>query len=345
MLLSAGQDRPPDKPRLGFAGLGWMGGQRMQALADSGLAEIHAVCEPDGRRREIACESLACPPIVCGDFEELLELPLDGIVIATPNALHEPQTAAALQRDLPVFSQKPLALSRAGTVRLLDLASRRNLPLGVDWSYRFLKGMPELRRRIAAGELGRIHSVELQFHNAYGPDAAWYYQLSQAGGGCMLDLGCHLLDLCHWLLGARGPGAVRARCFRDGTPLKPPIAEAEDFVVAQIEYETGEHAHLSCSWRASVGRGALIGCKVFGSEGGAELRNIDGSFHDFEVAIHHGTETTVLGGPPDDWGGRALKHWTSRLRGGSHSAELDHLEQTALLIDMIYGRTGEEPRP
>lgn len=328
-------------PRLGFAGVGWIGAQRMSVLADSGLARVAAICDPDEERRDAACRKLPRAPVACEHFEQLLDQPLDGVVIATPNALHEPQAAAAMERGLAVFSQKPLALTSSGTARLLDLARRRNLPLGVDWSYRWLAGVPELKRRIEAGELGTITAAELCFHNAWGPDARWYYDPAQAGGGCLLDLGCHLLDLCHWLLDASGPREVRARCFGGGCRLEPPITEPEDFVMADIDYESGQHVHLSCSWRASAGRGAIIECRIFGTEGGAEIRNVDGSFYDFIVALNHGADAAVLGGPPDAWSGRALVDWTRRLRERAGCGELGHLQTTAGVIDTIYGRNIE----
>jgi predicted dehydrogenase len=331
-------------PRLGFAGLGWIGGQRMQVLAASGMAEVAALCEPDPGRLGDARLSLDHPPAMCNRFDELLDQPLNGIVIATPNALHEPQAAAAMERGLAVFVQKPLALSRPGTLRLIELARRMNLPLGVDWSYRYLAGMPELKRRLDTGEIGAVTAAEFCFHNAYGPDAAWYYRIEQSGGGCLLDLGCHLLDLCHWLLGARDPVDVRARCLHAGVRLQPPVREPEDFVMADIDYASGQHVHLACSWGASAGTGAIIGGRVFGTHGGAEFRNVGGSFCDFEVALHHGAESELLGSPPDSWPGRALLDWTRRLRDGTGGGDdLDHLATTAGVIDGIYGRGKEVP--
>lgn len=340
--MSVALNEAASVPRLGFAGLGWIGGQRMQVLAESAMADIAAVCEPDSGRRNAACAALRQPPTMYESFDDLLEESLDGIVIATPNALHEPQTAAALERGIAIFCQKPLALTRAGTTRLLHIVRRMNLPLGVDWSYRYLAGVPELKRRIEAGEIGAVTAVELCFHNAYGPDAAWYYQLERAGGGCLLDLGCHLLDLCHWLLDAREPQDVRARCFNAGRRLRRPIDALEDFALADIDYASGQHVHLACSWRAAVGRGAVIGCRIFGTGGGAEIRNVDGSFYDFEVALHHGAESELLAGPPDAWQGRALLDWVQRVSDGSGCGDdLDKLETTAAVIDMIYGRTAD----
>ncbi|MBN1237462.1 MAG: Gfo/Idh/MocA family oxidoreductase [Gammaproteobacteria bacterium] len=311
----------------------------MQALAESGAGEIAALCEPDPRRLDAAIAALDTEPALCGDFDELLDEPLDGIVIATPNALHAPQAAAALERGIAVFCQKPLALTAKDTVKIVELARRHDLPLGVDWSYRFLAGVPELKCAIARAELGTVTAAELCFHNAYGPDAGWYYDVARSGGGCLLDLGCHLLDLCHWLLGAGEPQTVNARCFSAGRRLEPPVACAEDFVIADVLYAGGVDAHLSCSWRASAGRGAIIGCRIFGTEGGAAIRNVAGSFYDFEVELCRGAESVPLAAPPDAWPGRALIDWARRVGDGEGcDPDTAHLITTARVIDRIYGR-------
>jgi hypothetical protein len=103
--------------------------------------------------------------------------------------------------------------------------------------------------------------------------------------------------------------------------------------------------HLSCSWRASAGRGAIIGCRIFGTAGGAEIRNVDGSFFDFEVALHDGATSRLLASPPDAWPGRALLDWTRRLQQcAGCDAAVEQLATTAEIIDLVYGRSPLESR-
>ena len=144
---------------------------------------------------------------------------LDGVVIATPNALHAPQTLAALERGLAVFCQKPLALDAREARAMVKAAREADRLLGVDYSYRFTDGAQELRRVVQAGELGKIFSLDLVFHNAYGPDKPWCFDPRLAGGGSLMDLGVHLIDLAFWLLDDPTIRRVRGGAFRRGERL------------------------------------------------------------------------------------------------------------------------------
>src|SRR5687768_10005970 len=97
----------PAKPRIGFLGTGWIGRHRLEAIARSDAGEIMAIADPV---RELAARGTSVAPeaVLLSSLEELLELPLDGVVIATPSALHAEQAIAALGRGMAVFCQKPL---------------------------------------------------------------------------------------------------------------------------------------------------------------------------------------------------------------------------------------------
>jgi predicted dehydrogenase len=104
------------KPRLGFLGVGWIGRNRMEALARSGVAEIAAVLDTVPENAEAARTVASCT--IFESYDQLLDSGIDGIVIATPSALHAEQAAAALERGLAVFCQKPLGRTAAETARV-----------------------------------------------------------------------------------------------------------------------------------------------------------------------------------------------------------------------------------
>ncbi|PTM96149.1 Gfo/Idh/MocA family protein [Mycoplana dimorpha] len=334
---SVGPARP--RPlRLGFAGVGWIGRHRMKAMLETGLAEAVALCDPAPAMLE---EALAIAPLatVVPTYGSMLEHGLDGIVIATPSALHAEQAIAALDTGHAVFCQKPLARSREETRPVIEAARRSDRLLAVDFCYRHTVGMQALRKLASDGSLGRIFAIDLTFHNAYGPDKDWFYDKARSGGGCVIDLGVHLVDLALWLLDFPQVVSVDSHLFHHSRPLPPGSDEIEDFAVATLGLESGAVARIACSWRLHAGRNAAIGATVYGSEGGGRFHNVDGSFYDFAAERFDGTNSVPLTSPPDDWGGRAAADWVHRVADGARFDERClELEAVARVIDAIYGQ-------
>jgi predicted dehydrogenase len=328
------------RPRIGFLGVGWIGRNRMEAIADHGRAIIEAIADPSPERREA---TLARVPgaIECEHLGQLLELPLDGIVIATPSALHAEHCIAALSRGMAVFCQKPLARTEHETRRVVDAARSVDRLLGVDLSYRHTDAMRKIHQIVRTSGIGRPFAIDLVFHNAYGPDASWFYDKASSGGGCVIDLGIHLVDLALWLLDFPRLEAVTSQLFARGEPLRPEEHTVEDFAAVQLELAGGVVARLTCSWRASAGRDAVIEVSVFGTDGGVSMRNVDGSFYDFVGDRHAGTSTQRIASPPDAWGSRAAIAWIERVASGARfDPEAERLIDVARVLDAIYGREG-----
>ncbi len=120
-------------PRVGFLGVGWIGRSRMQAIVETGAVEAAAVSDPSPECVEEA-RKLAPGAEVAASFEEMLERDLDGIVIATPSALHADQSIAALERGMAVFCQKPLGRNAAEAEAVVGAARQADRLLAVDFS-------------------------------------------------------------------------------------------------------------------------------------------------------------------------------------------------------------------
>jgi predicted dehydrogenase len=329
--------------RLGFLGVGWIGRHRLEAVAASGVAEIAAIADPSEEHLAVA-RALAPGAVLHRSLDDLLRERLDGLVIATPSAMHADQAVAALERGLAVFCQKPLGRSAREVERIIGAAASADRLLGADFSYRTLEGVRRIRELMDRGALGRVFALDLVFHNAYGPDKDWFYDRARSGGGCVMDLGVHLADLALWLL--RGPEvcAVGSRLYSGGELLGPEDDRVEDYAVATMDLAGGVVARLACSWRLSAGREAVIEAAVHGTEGGAFLRNVNGSFYDFVAEHCVGTRRELLAEPPDSWGGRAVVWWAERLAAGARfdRAAWRYLD-SARVVDAIYHRP-REPR-
>jgi predicted dehydrogenase len=319
--------------QLGFLGVGWIGRHRLAALVESGAAEVAAIADPVAEQVRAAAE-LAPRAALFDSAEALFAAPLDGVVIATPSALHADHAVAALARGLAVFCQKPLGRTAEETRRVVDAARTADRLLGVDLSYRHLAAAVRLRDVIRSGELGEIFAADLVFHNAYGPDKAWYYDPRLAGGGCVVDLGIHLVDLALWMLDGHRVVGTTSRLFSKGVPLDGREG-VEDYAIAQLDLDSGAAVRLACSWNLPAGRDAVIEASFFGTRGGAALRNVNGSFYDFTAERFHGTRAERLAEPPDAWGGRALVEWARRLaRNGRFDA--DRSVDVASVHDAMY---------
>lgn len=332
-------------PRLGFLGVGWIGRNRMEALAREGLAQVAAVADPQAEALEAAAEA-APGARRARSLEELLDQDLDGVAIATPSALHAEQAASALERGIAVFCQKPLGRDAAETRRVLEAARGADRLLAVDLSYRHVAALRAAREQVRRGAIGEPHTLDLVFHNAYGPDKPWFTDPGLAGGGCLIDLGTHLVDLALWLTSSVVPFAPMS-CERNhaigveaARTLAPHGHAVEDFATAELSLGA-VGARLACSWFASAGRDCAFECTAWGSEGAVSVRNVGGSFYDFRAELWRGTGSEVLAEPPDAWGGRAIGAWAERLRGDrGYDPAADELELVAEAIDAIYAEAG-----
>ena len=331
------------RPRLGFLGVGWIGRNRLEAIAQSGAGEIVAIADPV-HEMAVHASPLAPGAALIGSLDELLDLGIDGLVIATPSALHAQQAIAALEKGVAVFCQKPLGRDQAETHRVIEAARHSNRLLAVDLSYRFITGMQSICDLIRAGELGQIYAINLIFHNAYGPDKAWFYDPRLSGGGCVIDLGIHLVDLALWALDFPHVVGVSSRLFAQGFPLHEKSQMVEDYAIARLDLESGTTVQLACSWKLHAGCDAVIEASFYGTHGGASLRNIGGSFYDFSAERFAGTAKSILstmqdGGKNWEWGGQAAINWAQRLATGEgFDAAAEHLIAVSATLDAIYGR-------
>jgi len=327
------------KPRLGFLGVGWIGRNRLEAIAAAGAAEVACIADTVP---ENTAEALKAAPaaVEVDSLEGLLAEPaLAAVVIATPSALHAAQSIQALEAGKAVFCQKPLGRNAAEVRAVVEAARATNKLLGVDLSYRHTAAMQRVYEVVQSGELGWVYAVELVFHNAYGPDKPWFYDPKLSGGGCVIDLGVHLVDLALWALGFPAVQAVRSTLFAKGQLLSSPDEQVEDYATASIALAGGTHMQLTCSWNLPAGQEAIIGATFYGTNGGVAFKNINGSFYDFVAERYHGTHTERLSSPPDAWPGRAGVVWAERLaRGENFASEAEEFVRVAEVLDQIYGR-------
>lgn len=294
------------------------------------------MADPDDRATEAA---LALVPSArrASTLDELLRLSLDGVVIATPSAQHTRETVQALAHGVAVFCQKPLGRDAEETARAVEAARKADRLFGIDFSYRATAAARAIEP-LVRHEIGHVYAADLVFHNAYGPDKPWFFDPALSGGGCLIDLGIHLIDLALWLLDFPRVERASGRLFSKGQPVSDPARQVEDHAIATIDLERGRCLRVACSWHLAAGRDAIIEASFHGTRGGVAIRNVNGSFYDFTAERYSGTASTLLCEPPDAWGGRMAVEWATRLAAGDrYDASVERAVDVARVIDEVRG--------
>jgi predicted dehydrogenase len=190
---------------------------------------------------------------------------------------------------------------------------------------------------VQSGALGKIYAADLAFHNAYGPDKSWFYSPTLSGGGCLIDLGIHLVDLGLWILGFPDVTMVSGRLFSQGRRVRNREGVIEDYAIGHLELEHDVVVQLACSWKAHAGCDAVIDVFFRGTRGAARLRNVNGSFFDFITERFEGTRGEILSFRPEDWGGRAALDWLGKLTVSNRfDSEAERLVAVSAALDRIY---------
>lgn len=323
-------------PKLGFLGVGWIGKNRLESLVHSKLAKDISICDPHLPSMKDTLKSVP-EAKTYGSYGDLLSSDVDGIVIATPSALHAKQALLALEQGKAVFCQKPLGRNLAETEAVVEMARQADKLLAVDFSYRYTEGIAAIKALIDQQAFGKIFAVEATFHNAYGPDKSWFYDPNLSGGGCLVDLGSHLIDLIFYLFASPSIGVSYANLLSRGKQLLDRHKNVEDYAEAQLKTSDGISIHMACSWKSSVGKDADISLKIYGTDAGASFHNVNGSFFDFEAKVFNQNSGKTLVSPPDDWGGKAIQDWARKLANNNRFSEKNkELIKSAAVLENIY---------
>jgi predicted dehydrogenase len=200
---------------------------------------------------------------VTTDWRALVSAPdVDVVVVCTPNALHAPQSIAALEAGKHVLCEKPMATSTADGEAMLAAAARHDRLLLVLHPWRHHGAVIAVRDAIAAGELGRVVRTHgYGVHADWGP-GGWFTDPALAGGGALVDMGIHAIDTARFLLGEPAALSVRASI----TTAHGDYAVDDDGLVL-IEWVGGARSVVESGWWQPHLGGHEADTEVYGSSG------------------------------------------------------------------------------
>jgi predicted dehydrogenase len=251
--------------RIGVVGVGAITQlAHLPALSRLRGAEVVALCDNDGPKAAALAERFGVHDVFT-DIEDLLELEMDAVIVATPNHLHEPHVLSALRAGVNVLCERPVALTPRGVERILAAAERSGCKIVVGNNHRFRSDVQQLARFLEGGELGRMHAIrggDYRFRNAAG---GWRLRRPEAGGGAFLEQGLALMDLALWL--ADFPKLVRVMASAE----RPRGANSvEDSMFVHLECTGGLGIACDTTW-SYVGQEERWWFEVLCSRGSARL--------------------------------------------------------------------------
>jgi predicted dehydrogenase len=235
--------------RLGMIGSGAIAGGHLRAsLAIPDRVKFVALASRPSPSRVRRSQQYALTRLYDTAGAMLAETDIDGVVICTPNDTHLPLTLEALAAGKHVLVEKPMACTVVDGQRMVDQAERAGRTLMVAQCQRYEPAYQAVKRAIDSGELGhiRLARVEaMQSAAVFNAPGHWMLDGQRAGGGIVINVAVHKLDLLRWYLGE--PAWVRATCRPAPAPF---INGAEDLALAMIGFTNGAIADLFATWSA-----------------------------------------------------------------------------------------------
>lgn len=309
--------------KIGFIGTGGIANYQMRTLVKTGGAEIAAIADINATALAKSQDEFKVKHAFT-DWRKLVALKeLDAVSVCTPNKLHCAPTIAALQAGKHVLVEKPMAMNAAEAAAMVKAARKSRKLLQIAFQYRFSPAAQLLRKEVASGRMGKVLYVRCQALRRRGiPSWGVFGRKELQGGGPMIDIGVHILECAHYIIGSPKAVSAKGACY---TYLgnKPPAAKAawgpwdyktynvEDLAVGMISFADGATLAIESSFAAHIkedvfniqimgtaGGGTYAPPQLFRDENGYMLTSEPaciGNWNDFEYKMKHFVECIRFG--------------------------------------------------
>jgi predicted dehydrogenase len=248
--------------RAGIIGLG-IGTVHAKGYTAQHGAELVALCDLDDQRLRSLAKQYDVPDERCyTDYRKMLaECKLDIVSVCLPNSMHAETSIAALEAGAHVLCEKPMAPSVAQAKQMMAVSQRVGKQIMIAYNYRYRADVQWMRRMIKAEQLGQIYHVHAMWRRETGiPGRGWFGRKEMAGGGALIDLGVHVLDLTMWLLNfpvvktvsgdthmVFGQRGLKTWGRRPGQPIET-VFDVDDGAVGFVRFGDSSNMVLEATW-------------------------------------------------------------------------------------------------
>lgn len=343
--------------KLGIIGTGNIGLVHLEEFLKTKHAQIVAVTDAYLPSAQQAAEKYNVQTVHANAEALIADDNVDAVVIGVPNQFHAPLAIAAFNAGKHVLIEKPMAINLEDAREIVRAQQQSNKIGMVAHQMRWEPNSMLIKEQIERGSLGHIYNAKTGWFRRKGIPGwgTWFTQSAQSGGGPLIDIGVHMIDLALYLMGNPKPVSVYGSTYAEFGPKKRGIGnwgtpdwngtyDVEDLATALIKMDNGSTLSLEVSWAAHMETSNNPFIHLMGSEGGAFL---DG--HKAKVFTEQFDQTIdlELALPEDDLGSRARlsDHFiTSILENKQPMIDVMSGFTNNLILDAIYesSRTGNE---
>lgn len=223
------------------------------------------------------------------DYKGMLKAEkIDGVSVSLPNHMHAPVTIDCLRAGVNVVCEKPMATTVREARRMIDAATKADRLLMIHFNHRFNPELLYLKKVIDDGVLGDIYFAKTAWHRRNGipgKGRSWFFTKEQSGGGPLIDLGVHRLDLTLYMMGYPDPVTVSGSAWNHlGRKIKGEDYDVEDMATGYVRFDNGATLIVEASWASHSEKQENFYTELYGVEGGALQRNV-GEMYDTELKI------------------------------------------------------------
>lgn len=278
------------KLRCGVIGLG-MGRGHIQGYQTHPACEMVAVADVNAERLAKAKEELKIPEVYATAEEMLAKAKLDVVSVVTPNKFHAPLTIAAIEAGCHVLCDKPMAMNLAEAEAMKAAADKHQKTLAINFSYRFSPMSFALKQQVDAGLIGNIYFGRTVWHRRRGLPGlgGWFGQKDMSGGGPLIDLGVHRIDLALWLMGHPAPVAVSGSAYnviaKRLAAQQKKTYTVEDLAAGIVKFDNGATLLVEASWAVNTNLNEHMITELYGDKGGLVQKNKNGTY-EFTAEIY-----------------------------------------------------------
>ncbi len=271
--------------KVGIIGTGSISHEHLDAYHKLNNVEVYAICDMQKARAEQVAANYQAE-YVFEDYNEMLQLEeLDAVSICTWNYTHAAITIAALEAGKHVLVEKPLAITVEEAEEIQEVANRSGKVVQVGVVRRFDPNAEMVKEFVDGGMFGEFYYAKASFLRRVGNPGGWFADKEKSGGGPLIDIGVHVIDLCWYLMGKPKPVSISANkydklgnrsnidyvTFYKAADYDPNKNNVEDLANAMIRFANGASLFVDVSYSLHASKDEM-GIKLYGTKGGLEIQ-------------------------------------------------------------------------